>query len=583
MSERSDQTTTPSRGDDHPGDLAGADTDRHLARRYGPIGAVMALVAALVGVSFLGNDDPEPTSSAGRAPTATAEGELPDGVTTWSMAEQQGLDVEWPDTCDTETGQVAIPFFFRPECVVGSDDNDGATAPGVTGDTITVVAWLPSDSDPIYGLVRQALGIDDSIDEIRETYLGLAEVFQRYYETYGRTVEVEFVQASGTMLDPVAARADAIRAAEYEPFAVWGGPILASTWTEELHARGIVCMQCPGISDNEPTAFGILPSQSQIQAHVVSYVARKLAGGTAEFAGEGSRGEERVFGLLSLAQSDSDERRVERYVEAFADEGVDIAETGMFPLDPARAQELATGVVARMKDAGVTTVIVRADPITLPAFTREATKQGWYPEWVIGGYQFTDTSTFARTFDQDQWAHAFGLSFLPPAAPPQVTPPYRLYEWYHGTPPPADGSLILTYPQVALFFTTLHLAGPDLTPEHYRDALFAFPPTPTARTQPSVDYGFGIWTDPTRPADEYEGDYEGIDDMVELWWDAEAEGPDETGEDGTGLYRYVNDGERYLPHEYTSDVEVFDRGNSVTQIADPPPAEIPPDYPPPAR
>jgi hypothetical protein len=45
----------------------------------------------------------------------------------------------------------------------------------------------------------------------------------------------------------------------------------------------------------------------------------------------------------------------------------------------------------------------------------------------------------------------------------------------------------------------------------------------------------------------------------------------------------VNDGERYLPHEYTSDVEVFDRGNSVTQIADPPPAEIPPDYPPPAR
>ena len=135
---------------------------------------------------------------------------------------------------------------------------------------------------------------------------------------------------------------------------------------------------------------------------------------------------------------------------------------------------------------------------------------------------------------------------------------------------------------MALFFTGLHLAGPDLTPEHYRDALFAFPPTPTARTQPSVDYGFGIWSDPTKPEDEYVGDYEGIDDMVELWWDAEAEGPDETGEDGTGLYRYVNDGQRYLPHEYTPDVEVFDRGNSVTQITDPPSAEIPPDYPSPA-
>jgi len=576
------QQTAPSPGDEDSGDRADGGTDRHLLRRYAPIGAVMAVVAALVGVSFLGGEGNEPTATADRPPTATAEDELPDGVTTWSMAEQQGLDVEWPETCDTETGQVAIPFFFRPECVVGSDESDGATAPGVTADTITVVAWLPSESDPIFTLVRQALGIDDSVDEIRRTYEGLAEIFQQYYETYGRTVELEFVQASGSMLDPVAARADAIRAAEYGPFAVWGGPLLASTWTEELHARGIVCMQCPGISDNAPTAFGILPSQSQVQAHVVSYVTKKLAGGTADFAGEGSQGKERVFGLLSLAQSDSDERRVERYVEAFDKEGVDIVETGSFPLDPARAQELATGIVARMKDAGVTTVIVRADPITLPAFTREATKQGWFPEWVIGGYQFTDTSTFARTFDQDQWTHAFGLSFLPPKAPPEVTPAYRLYEWYHGSPPPADNSLILTYPQVALFFTAIHLAGPHLTPEHYRDALFAFPPTPKARTQPSVDYGFGIWHDPTKPRDDYEGDYEGIDDMVELWWDAEAEGPDETGEDGTGLYRYVNDGQRYLPHEYTSDVEVFDRDNSVTEIDDPPAEEIPPDYPSPA-
>ena len=75
-----------------------------------------------------------------------------------------------------------------------------------------------------------------------------------------------------------------------------------------------------------------------------------------------------------------------RVLEAFAGEGIEIVETGTFPLDPTRAQELATGIIAQMKDAGVTTVVVRADPITLPAFTREATKQEWFPEWVIGGY-----------------------------------------------------------------------------------------------------------------------------------------------------------------------------------------------------
>lgn len=556
--------------------------DRRLLRRYGPIAAVMVVVAGVVALSFAGGDDDGADAAGPSAATSepTRAGELPEGVVTWQTAQDEGLDVEFPDTCDTGSGMVAIPFFFRAECVAPTGPSSGGdTSPGVTSDTITVVAWLPADNDPIFGIVRQALGIDDTVDEIERTYEGLAEIFQAYYETWGRTVELEFVQASGSMLDPVAARADALRAAEHEPFAVLGGPLLSSTWTEELHARGIVCVACPGIPDGEPTAFGIQPSQSQIQAHVVSYVTEKLAGGTADFAGEGIQGNERVFGLLSLAQNDADERRAERYVESFADNGVEIVETGTFPLDPGRASEIATGVIAKMKDEGVTTVIVRADPITLPAFTREATKQGWYPEWVIAGFQFTDSSTFARTFDQEQWSHAFGLSFLPPKAPPEVTPAYRLHEWFHGEPPPADDSLILTYPQVALFFTGLHYAGPELTPESFRDALFAFPPTPRAVTQPSVDYGFGLWN--VRD-DDYVGDYEGIDDMVELWWDAEAVGPDETGAEGTGLYRYVNGGKRYLSHEYTSDVEVFDRDNSVTEITDPPDSEIPPDYPSPA-
>ena len=46
-----------------------------------------------------------------------------------------------------------------------------------------------------------------------------------------------------------------------------------------------------------------------------------------------------------------------------------------------------------------------------------------------------------------------------------------------------------------------------------RDALFAFPATPRAVTQPSVDYGFGLWN---ANDDDYVGDYEGIDDVTEI-------------------------------------------------------------------
>jgi hypothetical protein len=543
-------------------------------RRYGPIAAVLLVVAIVAGVSVVtsGGGDDDEAESGGEAAAPT--GELPEGVVTWSMAQDQDLDVTFPDTCDTESGMVAIPFFFRTECLADVEgDNGGETAPGITEDTIRVVAWLPNEDDPIFGIVRQALGVDDSIEDIRQTYENLVEVFQSYYQTYGRTVDLQFIEASGTMLDPVAARADALAAAEMDPFAVLGGPLLASTWTEELHARGITCLACPGISDPEPYSFGILPSTGQLRQHVVSYVTAKLAGRPAEFAGEGLQGEDRVFGLLYLAQSDSNEASAQRLVDNLEEEGVDVAESVTFPLDPGRAQELAASAIARFQEAGVTTVIVRADPITLPAFTNEATEQGFFPEWFLGGFQFTDTSTFARGFDQEQWAHAFGISFLPPLAPPEITPAYELHEWYFGEPPPADNALILIYPQVALLFTGIGYGGPELTHESIRDGLFAFPPTPRAVTQPSLDYGTTVWG---------EDDYAGIDDMVEIWWDPEATGLDETGQDGQGLYRYVDGGQRYLPDEYTDEVRVFDPEGAVTEISDPPEVEVPPDYPSPA-
>jgi len=50
--------------------------------------------------------------------------------------------------------------------------------------------------------------------------------------------------------------------------------------------------------------------------------------------------------------------------------------------------------------------------------TQEATRQGYGPEWVLlgaggasGGLTGADTTFSGRTYDQTQWAHAFGLSF----------------------------------------------------------------------------------------------------------------------------------------------------------------------------
>ena len=135
---------------------------------------------------------------------------------------------------------------------------------------------------------------------------------------------------------------------------------------------------------------------------------------------------------------------------------------------------------------------------------------------------------------------------------------------------------------MVLLFTGIHLGGPDLTPEHFRDALFAFPPTPSAVTQPSVDYGFGLWTDPNKDEDEYEGDYAGVDDMVELWWTPRPRGPTRSAPRAPACTATSTAAGATSSATTHPTSKVFDRDNSVTEIADPPPAEIPPDYPSPA-
>jgi hypothetical protein len=92
-----------------------------------------------------------------------------------------------------------------------------------------------------------------------------------------------------------------------------------------------------------------------------------------------------------------------------------------------------------------------------------------------------------------------------------------------------------------------------------------------------VDYGTGLWD----PGIHGEFDYDGVDDVVELWWDPDAVVVDEAGEEAVGGYQYVDGGRRYYADDYSDELRMFDPEGAVTEIAEPPPQEIPPDYPPP--
>ena len=573
---------------DRPDDDAGGGGS--ALRRYGPIAAivvVIAVVAALVVGG--GGDDDEPAETAG--PTTEAPDgdpvaeEGPEGAVSWSEAEEQGLDVTFPDTCDQETGRVAIPYYFAPECYADVEDNGGATHRGVTEDSITVVYYSAPENDPVLDFITGPIANDDTRAQVEETVAGFVELFGSYYQTYGRTVDLRIVEASGTSTDEVAARADAQRAIEeHQPFAAFGGPVLTSAWADEMAAAGVVCISCGSTGNEEfrnerdPYLISVGMAGSQTNTHAAEFVGQKLAGKPAEYGGDAVADQDRVFGHVYISSSEESDVTARQFADQLSDQGVELAEQLSYQLDPGRLPEQATSVISKLKGSGVTTVLLQADPVAPANFTQEATAQEYFPEWVIVGGSLTDTNTFGRVYDQQQWRHAFGITSLAVPLAPQTTPGFALYEWFHGSPPPANETAPVLFPSPSLLFSLLQAAGPDLTPQSIRSALFSYQPTARAVSAPSLSWGdHGLWPDAPVPVD-----WSGVDDMTMWWWDPDVTGPDEIQREGQGMMRWVDGGTRYLPGEWDDTDRFFDPEGTVTIFEEPPPGEEPPQYPSPA-
>ena len=544
-------------------------------RRYGPIAAIVVVVAVVVAVVLVsgGNDD-EGTG----ADTAATE-DLGEGALSFSAAAEQGIEVDWPETCDTDLGTVAIPNAFAAECYAPFEgDNGGATDSGVTADAITI-AYYQSPPNPISDFILGGFGIDDTPEDAQATIEGYVDLFNTYYETYGRTVEVVAVEGSGPPNDDVAARADAVRIdEEVDAFMVWGGPILTDAFADELAARGIPCISCqigePDAfsADRSPYVITIGASPDQGRLHLVEWLSKQVAGRPAEFAGEALQGTERVFGSLFIETDEDGAEQNQVTADLLAEEGIELAERVPYQLDPARLQEQAAGAIARFKSAGVTSIIFAGDPVAPGTFTTEATNQDYFPEWIITGSALTDTTVAARGYDQEQWSHAFGLSPLSARVSPEVAGSFFLYEWWTGEEPAAAGSTGVILPLPQTFFAALQGVGPDLTRENWVAALFEGEATPEAISQPSLN-----WGDDT----EWEGtDHHGLDNWTQIWWDPDAVGPDEIRNEGPGMYQYVDGGRRYRIGEWPEeDTRAFDPDGAVDFYEEPPPGEAPPDYP----
>ena len=543
--------------------------------RFGPLLAVLAALGLVAVIASTGNEGEADTVAASSGGRANDRIPIP-----WAEAKESGdPDLEWGDNCDPETGRVELPSHYAPPCVVARDGVEGgATYQGVTADSVKVVLYQLADDD-LSAALSSTL---DSAESALETRRQLIAMLEDRFETWGRKIEVVPVKGSGS--DETSARADAVKVAtEIGAFASIGGPGQESAYVEELASRGVVCIGC-GLSmpdsryqELAPYAWGILQTPEQFLLNVGDYLVDRLNGKPAQFAGDPEmRDKERVFGIVHFEQDPPVFGGVSDAATAAGEaRGYETAVRLSYQLVIDQLGEKARTLITQLKDAGVTTVVFLGDPIMPIYLTKAATDQDYYPEWVITGTVLTDTTTFGRQYDQTQWKNAFGVSPLPLRGDPEQADGWRLYEWFYGEDPPASKTVATLFSPIQVFMLGIHMAGPNLTPETFRDGLWAYPPSGGVPTAPQISFGeHGFFTAP---------DYLAVDDMTEIWWDAEAKGVTEQDEDGTGMMRYADAGKRYLPGEMPeSDPKAFVEEGSEMFLEEVPEDQAPPSYPSPA-
>ena len=498
-------------------------------------------------------------------------------------------------------GKLAYPYQQRAPCtrpLKKGESNGGATSMGVTKDTIKIVLFLGTQEQQQQ--TWTALGQSPPKNRAtgqngyqEDAYSDWNEVLAHSYNTWGRKFEYEVVTPTGA--DEAAQRADALNVAEKKPFAVVvtvpsiGGNAVGAgqVFAADLVAKKIIVFY-GGITNAEAEKqapyrwLGGMDSNASA-VNGVQFAARQLMGETAKWSGDFTD-KKRAFGAIHP------DRGIDwQYFESTAKkEGLKLASgadlTYTVPIDTsqtsAKNQEEAPVLTAKLKDAGVTTVMLYAPYTMIGQIFRSATALDYYPEWVFPGYASSDIEVTARINNSqypEQMEHVFGLGTLQPyVAGLSGDTQVNWFNWYWG---PTQGTYAAG-PVAAVYnlYAGVSLAGPKLTPETFRQGLFSYPTFGGAASGQVVTFMFGYGRSSGLPYNEYS--QVGLDYSV-IWWN-----PTEVGkgkilfDDGTGKFMYIDGAKRYYAGQWKKgEPKLFDESNAISQFDTLPESDVVPTYP----
>lgn len=505
-----------------PRETIRAEVRRYLAEvsvRYVPVLAgvlAVALVIALVhdsdrraGVAISGSVEGTPASpgdlqagaSPGAAPGATpgvAPGATPGvalGATPGSgpggaspLASAQGATPSSATSDIAASGVKCGPGVrqmtwtpYAPPCIPKwSGSNGGATAHGVTADTITLVLRNPTDWDS----TAQATHGVPTFNQIASDMQVMVNFFNTQYELYGRKVVITTFDGKGSFLAEGAnqgqatANADATTAYDMGAF-VDGFPITAGTYSNAEASRGIVSF-APGNSisaykANAPYMYGVpLGPVAEIQGAGIGAVAcQRMVKMKAVFAGDAVLQQStRTFGVLEPQQPQFAGGAAVA-MQAIQNCG-GTAKLYQYSADVNNEPAQATTIAQQMKADNVTTAIMLTDPFMSEFMTDAASQEQYHPEWLFTIF----AQAMARNGAGDEMAHAIDINpWHATNGPPDqrlCAHVFRLAS--HGAAPQSNpAGLDAECALLMALYEALQQSGPNLTAANFARGWFNVP------------------------------------------------------------------------------------------------------------
>jgi hypothetical protein len=423
---------------------------------------------------------------------------------------------------------------YSPPCVAFSGSNGGATTRGVTGDSIVVSIRVTNDPGFEQALAAVAgAQLIDSDEDVKRTTIALADYFNSHFQFYGRKIKLVFYGGKGSAVTELQgggqeeAEADAVKVAqELKAFAELNGSTVP--YADALTRRQVLAFGAPYVSRDwhtkrRPYSWSVATDCSIVTESMSTWVLTRLGRKPAAYAGGDLKNKRRKFAVLAPENPwyqecvDAGQKITEKAGDHFDDRLT-------YKFDINSMSDQAANLIAKMKSDGITSVVLGTDPL-LPIFlTAKAKEQGYQPEWLVTGSALTDVDILGQLYDQDQWSHAFGISYLGSLQPLRASYGYNAYKAVRPDEPARIVDIL--YYQMYMLALGIQLAGPNLTPQSFERGMFAYP----GGLGPAGRWGFGP------------GEYTPTQDAREIYWDRNRQSIED---DKQGAYVETEPGKRY--------------------------------------